>query len=56
MRTCQEWLVDWPKATDTLIAKALDILDRPTDLAPEELNKLSIGHISICRKYAARKG
>jgi hypothetical protein len=54
MRTYQEWLVRRPKATYALIVKALDILDRPTGHAPEELDKLTIGYISILRKYAGK--
>ncbi len=55
MRTHREWLAHRPKATDALIAKALDILDCPTGNAPEELDKLPIGYVSVCRKYADKK-
>lgn len=42
----QEWLATRPKATDTLIARALNVLDRPTANSPEEFDKIPEGYIS----------
>jgi hypothetical protein len=51
----EEWLAHRPKATDALIAKALDILDRPTGQAPEEGDRLPKSYVSIRRNNAGRK-
>ena len=50
----QEWLALRPKANPALIAKALDILDRPTVHGPEEENRLPKGYVSVRRKYAGK--
>ncbi len=55
IRTHQEWLERRPKATDALIAKAFDILDRPTGHAPEGSDQLPKGYISTWCKYVAKK-
>jgi hypothetical protein len=51
----EEWLAHRPKASAALIAKVLDILDRPTGQAPEKDDQLPKGYVSIRRKYAGRK-
>ncbi|MGB6691177.1 MAG: hypothetical protein WBE76_25370 [Terracidiphilus sp.] len=51
----EEWLAHRPKATDAIIANALDVLDRPTGQAPKEGDRLPKGYNSIRRKYAGKK-
>ena len=51
----EEWLARRPKASSDSIAKALQILDRPTRHTPEEADKLPKGYVSARRKYSARK-
>ena len=51
----EEWLAHRPKASSDSIAKALDILDRPTRYAPEKDDQLPKGYVSIRRKFAGRK-
>jgi len=51
----EEWLAHRPKAGAALIAKALDILDRPTDQAPEEGDQLPKGYVSIRHKFTRNK-
>lgn len=51
----EEWLTHRPKASAALIAKALDILDRPTGQTPEESDRLPKGYNSIRRKYARNR-
>jgi hypothetical protein len=51
----EEWLARRPKATGALIAKALEILDRPSVQAPETTDKLPIGYVSVGRKRAGKK-
>ena len=46
----EDWMVRRAKATPELIAKALEILDRPTGNAPEEAEKLPKGYVSVRRK------
>ena len=50
----EEWLARRPKATSNLVAKALQILDRPTPHAAEEEDRLPKGYVSIRRKYAGK--
>jgi hypothetical protein len=50
-----EWLARRPKATSGSIAKALQILDRPTGHAPEDGEKLPEGYVSVRRKYAGKR-
>jgi hypothetical protein len=50
-----EWLARRRKATRASIAKALEILDRPTNHAPEADDELPKGYVSIRRKYGAKK-
>jgi hypothetical protein len=50
----EEWLARRPKATDALIAKALDILDRPTGQAPEEGDRLPKSYASLAEKRAKK--
>lgn len=49
----EDWLARRPKATTSSIAKALQILDRPKRHAPEELDKLPKGYVSVRRKVAS---
>jgi hypothetical protein len=49
----EDWLARRPKATQASIAKALEILDRPTRHAPEEADKLPKGYVSVRRKAAS---
>jgi hypothetical protein len=46
----EEWLARRPKATDASIAKALEILDRPTRAAVEAEDMLPKGYVSMRRK------
>jgi len=49
----EDWLARRPKATPASIARALEILDRPTSHAPEEADKLPKGYVSVRRKAAS---
>jgi hypothetical protein len=51
----EEWLAHRPEANAALIAKALDILDRPTGQAPEESDQLPKGYKTIRRKHAGNR-
>ncbi len=52
----EEWLLARrPKATSSSIAKALQILDRPTSHVPDEEDKLPKGYVPVSRKYADKK-
>lgn len=51
----EEWLARRPKATSDSIAKALRILDHPTNHALVEGDKLPKGYVPIHRKYAGKK-
>lgn len=51
----QEWLASRPKATDTLVARAMDVLDRPTTNPPEEFDKIPEGYASRRPKSSAKK-
>ena len=51
----EEWLAHRPKASAALIARALDILDRPSSHAPEDFDKIPDGHVSVRRKYAGNR-
>lgn len=51
----EEWLAHRPKASSGSIARALQILDRPTGHAPEEVDKLPKGYVPARRKYSAKK-
>ncbi len=51
----EELLARRPKATKASIAKALQILDRPTGHAPKEIDKLPQGYVSARRKYAGKR-
>ena len=50
----EDWLARRPKATKVSIAKALQILDRPTPHAPEEVDKLPKGYVSVQRQPKQR--
>lgn len=52
----EEWLARRPKATKASLAKALAVLDRTTNHAPVEVDKLPKGYVSIRGKYAGRNG
>ena len=51
----EEWLAHRPKPSGALIARALDILDRPTGQAPEKDDQLPKSYVSIRRKYMGKK-
>jgi hypothetical protein len=51
----EEWLARRSKVTSSSIAKALQMVDRPTRHAPEEKDKLPKGYVSIRRKYAGKR-
>lgn len=51
----EEWLARRPKATDALIAKALDILDRPSSKVREHSDKVPHEYVSFRRKYAGKR-
>ena len=51
----EEWLAHRPKASAGLIAQALDILDRPSDHAPEDFDKIPKGYSSVRSKYASKR-
>jgi hypothetical protein len=51
----QEWLALRPKVNPASIAKALDILDRPTIHGPEEEDQLPKGYVLVRRKYAGKE-
>jgi hypothetical protein len=50
-----EWLARRPKATGDLIAKALDILARPTRHVPEDPDKLPPGYEPVRRGNIGKK-
>jgi hypothetical protein len=51
----EEWLARRSKVTSSSIAKARQMVDRPTRHAPEEKDKLPKGYVSIRRKYAGKR-
>ncbi len=51
----EEWLAHRPKASAALIAKALDILDRPSGHAPEDFDRIPDGYVSVRRKSAGKR-
>jgi hypothetical protein len=51
----EERLAHRPKASAALITRALDILDRPTNQAPEEGDLLPKGYNLTRRKYAGSR-
>ena len=51
----EEWLARRPKASSDSIAKALQILDRPTRHVPVEVDKLPKGYVSARRKYSGKR-
>jgi hypothetical protein len=51
----EEWLAHRPKTSAALIGKALDILDHPSGHAPEDLDKIPDGCVSVRCKYAGKK-
>jgi hypothetical protein len=48
----EEWLAHRPKPDSALIAKVLDILDRPTRLAPEDFDRIPDGYVAVRRKHS----
>jgi hypothetical protein len=46
----EEWLLHRPKATNALITRALDILDRPTANLTADFDQLPEGYASVRRK------
>src|SRR6202030_3270065 len=51
----EEWLAHRSKASAALIAKALDILDRPSSRAPEDLDEIPKRYESVRRKRANKR-
>ena len=50
----EEWLATRPKAGPALIAKALDLLERPTEIPPEESDKVPEEYAGRRRKSGTR--
>jgi hypothetical protein len=50
----EEWLAQRPKSNPALIAKALDILDRPSSHATEDFDKIPDGYV-VRRKSASKR-
>ncbi|MGA3056072.1 MAG: hypothetical protein ABSD63_17830 [Candidatus Korobacteraceae bacterium] len=48
----EEWLARRAKVTDASIAKAMEILDRPTKGAPETGDELPQGYVSVHHRYS----
>lgn len=51
----EEWLAHRPKATDALVGKALEVLERPTGHPPEEFDRIPAGYVSARRRLDAKK-
>lgn len=51
----EEWLAHRPKASAALIAKALDILDRPSGHPPDDFDRIPDGYVSVHRKSAGKR-
>jgi hypothetical protein len=51
----EEWLAQRPKASAALIAKALDILDRPSGHPPDDFDRIPDGYGSVRRKSAGKR-
>ena len=51
----EDWLARRPKATSDSIAKALQILDRPTRLAAEEEDQLPNGYVPLRRQNTVKR-
>jgi hypothetical protein len=51
----EEWLAHRPNASAALIAKALDILDRPSGNPPDDFDKIPDGYVSVRRKSAGKR-
>ena len=51
----EEWLARRPKASEALIAKALEILDRPTGNEVPESDRIPSGYRSARRSSSPRK-
>jgi hypothetical protein len=49
-----EWLARRPKATDALLSRALNILDRPTANEPEEADRIPAAYRSHRPKQTAK--
>ncbi len=52
----EEWLAHRPKASGSLIAKALSVLDLPSNRPPDESDQLPHGYKSVRRKKSTRGG
>ncbi|MGA9673199.1 MAG: hypothetical protein WBQ94_28630 [Terracidiphilus sp.] len=48
----EEWLAHRPQPNPALIAKALNLLDRPSSHAPEDFDRIPDGYVSFRRKNA----
>lgn len=51
----EEWVARRPKPTSAAIARALNVLDRPTGHSPAEGDELPKGYISVRRKYVGKR-
>lgn len=51
----EEWLSHRPRATDALISRAMEALDRPTRHQPEEFDKIPAGYEPVRRRIPARR-
>jgi len=51
----EEWVARRPRASESAIAKALQILDRSTGHLPAEEDRLPKGYVPVRRKYAGQK-
>ena len=50
-----EWLAHRPKPNPALISKALDVLDRPSNPAPEDFDRIPDGYVVSRRKSAGNR-
>jgi len=51
----EERLAQRPQPHSALIARALDILDRPSSHVPEDFDKIPDGYVVVRRKYAGNR-
>jgi hypothetical protein len=49
-----EWLARRPKASEALMSRALDIIDRPTGNSVDEFDKVPSGYRTARRSSSAR--
>ena len=51
----EEWLAQRPKASAALVARALDILDRPGGDTPEDFDRIPEEYVSVPRKQTGKR-